>query len=270
MKKTVIASIIAGGVLVSGITFTGMGGIQNTKDSLDSLRDKLTQAVDDNEFLKTQFGNLKDLYSDTLASLSALTAEKEALEAQIAELQSQLEGTDESHEDAKTELQAEIDRLEGELEKANEAIAELEAYAQQVDDSVTYEPIDRSQYTVNAEEAPQEEEAPAERTIFITDEAKALNHEKASEMAKLSHVEAIEDEFINAYGVDTSFRILGVTVANVGGTEMFAYVIEPDSITIGVKNSPRTRNLMNAMNVSYFTMVNQQGAVVVKDKYLRF
>lgn len=152
--KTILATSLAGGIAITGITFSGDGDITNIKGNLDNMKDEITQAVDDNEFLKSQFDKLQGLYGDSVdeanTTINGLLETKAELETKIYSLQEQVASHDMT--DEQETLQKEITRLEGEVKEANQKIAELSSYAQQVDDSTTYTAVDKEAYTATEQE----------------------------------------------------------------------------------------------------------------------
>jgi len=235
LGKVTIGAVVAGGILISGISWTGEGAVDNIKGNIDNLKNKLTQAIEDNEWLKDQFHLLEGFYTDSVSeantTISDLKASKLELEGQIAQLTADLQAKqkelDDLHaknaekelelEDAKTELQAEIERLEGELTKANQQIAELEVYAQTTDYSMNYEAIDKDAYTakkldvIDGEDAqitPIQNHEPVEKkenpNDLISHETLALDASQARLMAEKAQAMA------SALGVE----ITGVVVYN--------------------------------------------------------
>jgi len=118
LTKTLVATVLAGGILITGATWMGTEKIENIKNNIVSMEEKFISAVSDNDFLKgrfnglsDKFNNLNELYNDTISD--------------------------------RDKLQNEVTRLESELEKANTEITELETYSKEVDESMEYEEIDR-------------------------------------------------------------------------------------------------------------------------------
>ncbi|MGG0288638.1 hypothetical protein ABEY41_26775 [Peribacillus butanolivorans] len=66
MAKVTLAGAIAGGVLITGITYQGDGSVTNIKGNVNNMKNELTQAISDNDFLKGQFNSLKDIYNNAV------------------------------------------------------------------------------------------------------------------------------------------------------------------------------------------------------------
>jgi len=257
LTKSTIAVAVAGGIAISGITWQGDGDITNIKGNLDSLKNKLTQSIDDNAWLKEQFDSLKGKYStsvsDANSKINALVTERDTLNGQITDLKAQLEEANANADmtDEKTELQNEINRLEGELDKANKEIADLQQYAKEADESTSYTAVDRTQYatptetvqdvpasdTATATPAPTETGSttetaptttePATATpapsyfVPITDQALTLDKTNAEKFASESNVTAINNGIKALAGVG---HITGVTTYN----NKLAYTVSSD------------------------------------------
>lgn len=111
LPKIVLSGVLAGGLVLSGVTWTGTEDIQGTKGIIDTMKGKFVTAVSDNEFLKAQFNKLNDLYTEAMG--------------------------------LQNEYENEIIRLESELNKANAEIDKLKEYAELVNGSMNYTPIDK-------------------------------------------------------------------------------------------------------------------------------
>ncbi|EDL65009.1 hypothetical protein [Bacillus sp. SG-1] len=252
MAKTFIATGLAGGIAVTGIVWTGGESVNKIKGNLDNMKQEVTEAVQDNEFLKGQFDSLKNLYSSSVqeanATIDSLTQERNQLLNQVDQLQSDLAAQDGTQEQA--EIQAEIDRLESELDKANQQIAELETYAQQADDAATYTAIDQTQYTVDGQ-------AVVDPTIRISEEATAFNSANAEILANENTVKTIEAEFAEK-GVTVNIK--RVVKFNYMGTDLLAYEVEGDfsALTLGERTST-TYTTAEAIGERGINFVNANG-----------
>ncbi len=165
VTKVLAGTVFAGGITLAGITWQGDGDTTNIKGNIDSLKVKLTNAVDDNKFLMNSFNNLNGMYNTAVGkaneTIDQFNHAKAQLEAQIAKITTQLndkqaeldqliadKAADEAEkEKAQLELQGQIDDLEIQLEAANKKIKELAQYADEVDSSIEYTPVDRIAYT---------------------------------------------------------------------------------------------------------------------------
>lgn len=265
MTKVAIGTVVAGGIMVSGITWQGDGSVTNIRGNIDSLQDKLTSAMEDNEFLKNQFVNLQGLYNGAVqeanGTIKTLQYQKDELESQIADLQDQVDGYNGDLSDAQVELQNEIIRLEGELDRANQQIAELEEYASTVDDSSQYEAVDRTQFEVVEQEVKDiDDSTPSEPTtpstyVPIDENALAFNQTKAETMASPLWVDRINNEFeIN----NLDLEIIGVSTYVYAETEILSYIVRPFDSTV-TSVTPELRNLMNAIGETYLMFEYEDG-----------
>lgn len=177
VSKVLAGTVFAGGLVFAGITFTGDQDITDIKGNVNSLKDKLNTAIEDNAWMSSQFKTLQGLYgsavSEANSTIKGLTGAKAELESQKEELTSQVNtltgqlsdkeaqlqsvlsdatASEQDKADAQAELQSEITRLEQSLAEANEKIAELAKYVAEADASVQYEAINKEEYTVEAKD----------------------------------------------------------------------------------------------------------------------
>ncbi|MGG3402357.1 hypothetical protein ABER90_16205 [Bacillus paranthracis] len=126
--KTLGAVTLAGGIIVSGIVWTGTEHLNNIKTKVVDLVDKVEVLEDTRVGLENLLNQLKEDATNRIQTANGIIAFKndeinqlnstiDQLEAQIAELQAEQSDT--------TEIQSEITRLENELTKANEEVAAL-------------------------------------------------------------------------------------------------------------------------------------------------
>ncbi|MEZ0117117.1 UNVERIFIED_ORG: peptidoglycan hydrolase CwlO-like protein [Heyndrickxia coagulans] len=213
MTKTAIAVTLAGGVLVSGIAWQGASSITAIKKNLDNMKNEFQQAVSDKDYIADKFSDLKQLYTSAVSEannkIDSLTSQRDELQAKIVSLEKQLDAKDDTDASNKDALQAEINRLEGELDKANQQIADLEAYAKQTDDSTTYKPIDKTKYDTSPQNIKQ--------VGYVEIDDKAQSYKYAGIFAQQKYVKGIEKDFAD-HGI--TVHILGVTVVN---TQMNGY-----------------------------------------------
>lgn len=209
-KVAIGGGIVSGGLLIAGITWQGEQAIDNVTTSLDNMKQEFVEALNDNEFLRSQFNELDGLYSQTVeeanATIDALEQERNNLYAEIEMLRREVPKDSDVQEDTE-KIQAEITRLESELNKANQQVAELEAYAKQLESEVQYTPINQSEYTAEAK-------AVETASIPISNDAMALNPERAQTLA--DNELWLEEQFsaqapINITGVSTYTRLDGTT-----------------------------------------------------------
>lgn len=285
MVKTGIATVVAGGILVTGMEWQGEGSFNSIKGNVDSLKVKLTQAIEDNDWLQGQFNSLKNLYNDAVDEANDTIKDsnyrREQLEAQVASLSKELQdkenqlqellnnklATEQGLKDAQIELQSEIDRLEAELDKANSQIEELKAY---VDDAnnIEYTALNKEDFKVIEKDILDEDTSVSDpvhhrddsnHTCFVSREAKTLNHAQAMLMKKKSK------DLETALGID----IVEVVVASNGE---LAYKVNSISETVlndintmasnevlNVKNSITQNNLFFVDNSGLLRYINNIG-----------
>lgn len=244
MTKTLIATTIAGGIAIAGITWQGDGSITNIQGNLDHMKQELTEAINDNTFLKGQIDNFKGVVQETSLKVGVLEDEKAALEAQIAELQAQLEEEGNLTEE-QAALQNEVNRLEGELDRANQQIHELETYAAAAD-SQEYEPIDQAQY--------------AAPFVAIEPDAYALDAANAEKMASEDLITTIEQEFVA--DLNGSVNITGVTTYTENGTEYLAYSTDSWNGGSGTTYPQSIIDLANELGYPSVFFVDAEGVLV--------
>lgn len=209
-KVALGGGIVSGGLLIAGIAWQGEQAIENIKQDVTEITQDFTEAVTDNELLKTQFNKLNGLYSSSVdeanATINAIEQERNNLYAEIEMLRREV--PKDSDVQAETqEIQAEITRLENELNEANQQIFALEAEVQQANESVNYEPIDQSEYTAEAK-------AVETISIPISNSAMELDPERAQTLAdnELWLEEQISAKApINITGISTYTKLNGTT-----------------------------------------------------------
>lgn len=226
--KLLAAGTLAAGLTFGGITWLGGGHITDIKGNVDSLTAKVTQAVEDSEFLKGQFDSLKGMYTDSVTEangkIGSLTSERDRLTAEVDSLQTQLDNVINGDNAEGEAYAAEVARLEGELNKANAEIAELAGYVKQAEESVTYTPIDRSQYTATEQDI-------TDIPVPISGEAAALDATKAGIMASPEKVAWIEKQLDKTL---PPAAIIGVTTYTTGGKTYLAYEVAETFTTGGI------------------------------------
>lgn len=259
--STTTGKVVAGGILAAGLTFGGitwLGGnhITDIRGNVDNMRSKITQAIEDNEFLKGQFDNLRRLYSSSVqeanGKIDSLVSERNRLMSQVETLKAELAEQSDNKAEKEEEIQSEINRLESELQQANEEVAELAAYTQSVDESIEYTPIDREAYTAK-------EEVISEIPLPISAEALALNEATAKYMAKPSTVEMLR----NSSTAKTAPDIIGVTTAEYSGKTVLAYKTSVQFNQGGYTLSETWKRFATDYSNSYLYFVTEDGRLSV-------
>lgn len=216
-KSTIATAIFAGGIIVSGVVYTGSGAIDNVKNMVSGVRDRMEQAISDNNFLQSEYDSLKNKYmtdTDTAnAKLKELNDSIVAKDNKIKELEQQADNTAEQEE-----IQAEITRLENELTQANQEIADLEAYVQQIETETQYTAVDRS--TI---------ETTGTGLDFVpTTEAVNLDSALAYSMADYTAFTELEEAILTDQGLE--FDIIGVEALDYSrSNDYVAYTVSLDS-----------------------------------------
>ncbi|WP_195536201.1 hypothetical protein [Bacillus paralicheniformis] len=245
LTTKVIAGILAGGVTVSGVVWAGTENIDNIKESVGTIQERLEQSMDDNEFLSTQYENLKTTFSGTVeeanSTINNMKRDKSILEGQIEDLEREKAEFEAQAEEGKTEVQDEINRLESELTKANEEIQELENYITDLEEQTAdFEAVDRTEY-----ETSEDVELDDGTGIFVTAEAEAFNSEHVDLMTDPATIEAIETEHAQA---GYEFTIIGVDTYTEGSQEFLSYVIQPKVSDVDDIGSDAVNSLLQSMD----------------------
>ena len=280
MAKVTIAGAIAGGVLITGITYQGDGSVTNIKGNVNNMKNELTQAISDNDFLKGQFNSLKDIYNNAVteangtiealntkkaeleAAIAALKADLTAKTAELDALQAETSANAQAQAEAQVDTQNEINRLETELDKANAQIAELEAYVAETDSSTTYTAIDKNAYDVQAQEITDVDITPAPtENLPVSDLAWTTDSNGVVLMSDAATVKAIES------GYDNRIDIIQVMSYNNGATSKLGYNIASDSqlTYIGTTAPVVVQNLRNALGYSELDFIYNGRVVMTVD-----
>jgi uncharacterized phage infection (PIP) family protein YhgE len=127
LGRIVIGTTLAGGIVVSGITWNGSDGLESIRNTAESFKNKIVNLDTSLTNWKTAFNNLKTDAETKLSEAQTKLNEKLALisslQSQIAELNGQVASGNTSMEEASAEIEA----LQKELEKANQEVATLKA-----------------------------------------------------------------------------------------------------------------------------------------------
>ncbi|UAC48148.1 hypothetical protein K6959_16505 [Bacillus aquiflavi] len=217
LVKTLGAVTLAGGIVVSGIVWTGTEHLNNIKTKVVDLVDKVEVLEDTRVGLENILNEVKSDATNRIQTangiiyskdeqIAQLNATIEDLETQIAELQDGQIDTE--------EIQGEINRLEGELETANAEAEQLEdeveaAYAEVAE--VGEEEFDASKYKTNFPMV--EEEIPS-----VTDDG-SLSATHLEILTNVDNLRLIQ----NSYGV----KLTKVGQMNIPSV---SYFIEGDSL----------------------------------------
>lgn len=260
LTKTVIASTIAGGVLISGIVWQGEPAIQSVKNSIDSLQSKLVTAINDNTFLQDQFNGLKNAYQNATSkangTIQDLKAQRLQLQTQLADLQAQMDSDNTTDANAKQELQNEINRLEGELDKANQQIAELESYAKTKDESTTYTAVNKDNFQFS--------EVPIDSSRNWTEKTDintARNYTQANIdiMKNETNILAMEKSYKD---MGRNITIVGITTYTYQGNVYLAYIVQPDNSNLNQFTQPINDVIKSMSGTDVMFFLNEQGQLV--------
>lgn len=259
MAKVALGTgVITSTIMVSGIAWQGTDSVTKIQSNLNNMKTEVVEAVADNTFLKGQFDSLKGLYAASVqeanGKISGLLQERNDLTSQVNSLKGELaEAGDLSEEQAV--LQAEISRLEGELDKANQQIADLEAYAASTDAETTYTAMtttETTSYTATEQDI-------VDIPLPITGEALTLNQAKAELLASPETVVFFENELASTL---PPAALVGVTTYTKGTTTYLAYeVAEPFKVTQASLTYEMQQFLTNN-GFSYVYFVTKDGAFV--------
>lgn len=231
MTKVAIAGTIAGGILISGISWQGDTAVETTKQAIDTMESRLITAMADNAFLRSQFESLNQAYvldiGEANQRIKDLKDTRVGLQAQINDLTAQIEADTASDQTAKTEIQNEINRLEGELDRANQQIAGLEAHALETVNDVN------NQYTAVDQSAYQVVDQVVESARNWTESANLTTAQNYSEqniaiMRDETNLQTMENYYAS---IGRSITFVGITtyVKPVDGTIHLAWVVQPDN-----------------------------------------
>lgn len=245
-KGLVAAGIFGTGIVIGGVTWEGEEAVSNIEGNINNMKDEISQALDDNEYLQGQFDDLTALYEssvqDANQKIESLVQKRDSLLQQIEEL----DKMDNDYSEDEAEIQAEIDRLEGELQEANEQVAALEATAQAADDEIQYTATDRTQYEAKAKEI---NEVP----LPISSEALELDATKAELLASPDTEKIMEQGYSDMGG---TVDVVGVVVNNDSiALEVNSETFEAGSNTVGLS----LQNFGSDHNLSYTHMYFMDG-----------
>src|SRR5574339_406738 len=271
MTKVAIAGTIAGGVLISGIAWQGDTAVQTTKEAITTLQSRIMEAAADNEFLRSQFDSLNQMYTSDLATanqrIKDLKGTRLELQTQLAELTNQINQDNTTDAEAKAELQAEVNRLEGELDKANQQISELEQFAvATVTDS-------KSQYTQIDQEAYTAKQGTVEATRdwnILGDLTTAVNYSEnnIAIMTKEANLQRME-AYYKGLTRSSNITFVGITTYTTGGKTYLAWLVEPDNSNLDgffqpvndiIRSFDPAGGTVQATDVMYY--VNTSGQLV--------
>lgn len=135
-SRVLAGALFAGGIIVSGIVFTGSGSITEIKGNIDSIQTDLVEAVSDNNFLKGAYTELEGLYTSTTevanAKIDNLLVQRKELIDEKQLLEQELISFEDISEEEKAQYAANILSLTSEIDSSTSKIAQLET------DIVTY------------------------------------------------------------------------------------------------------------------------------------
>lgn len=262
LSKKIIAGVIAGGVLVSGVTWLGAEYIPTIKQNIDEMAQELQDAISDRDYLANQFNNLKGVYINSIdeanATIQALLTERDSLTQQIDELRQQLSEMVDNEEldEAREEIQTEIDRLESELNQANQDIEELLTYVETKNAEIDYQPIDRTQYEVEELEVINLQSTDS---VPIDTEALSFNESASKYLAQQSVI----DDFMSQYNKSKTVieTVKKVTVSRYQNFDMLAYeIITPMSVIPSATSE--VEQILKQAGIEYFLLVDKTGKVL--------
>ena len=108
MKTKIIAGIIAGGIVISGITYIGGEYVPSIKQNIDKLKREALEAIADTEFLKGVYNDLECLSDSSIIEvnerINALIEERDGLYSQVKDLSKQLAESGEGMESARNDV----------------------------------------------------------------------------------------------------------------------------------------------------------------------